>query len=231
MGILFMSKSIPLECLIFLSASLIMDSVLSPKKSIFIRPIFSITLPEYCVTNTSSLTFLSMAVESGANFLKSSAPIITPHACIPVCLTVPSRREALSRVSFISNLLLYKSLIKGISFMQLLMLTGSDFPFASTLSSGNLSGMASVISLTISNGMLFTLATSFILDFVAIVPYVMMCATFSFPYFSVTHFNTSFLPSSSKSISISGSEIRSGFKNLSNSKSYFIGSISVIVKQ
>ncbi len=38
-------------------------------------------------------------------------------------------------------------------------------------------------------------------------------------------------PTSSKSISISGMEILSGFKNLSNSKSYLIGSILVIPKQ
>ena len=39
------------------------------------------------------------------------------------------------------------------------------------------------------------------------------------------------LPSSSKSISISGNETRSGFKNLSNRRSYLMGSIFVIPVQ
>ena len=42
---------------------------------------------------------------------------------------------------------------------------------------------------------------------------------------------TLLLPSSSKSISISGIDTRSGFKKRSKSKSYLIGSILVIFKQ
>ncbi|EJX03517.1 hypothetical protein EVA_08380 [gut metagenome] len=60
---------------------------------------------------------------------------------------------------------------------------------------------------------------------------MMMCATLSAPYFCVTQFNTRPRPSSSKSTSISGSEIRSGFKKRSNSKSYLMGSTCVMPKQ
>ncbi len=67
-------------------------------------------------------------------------------------------------------------------------------------------------------GSFCTRATSLMAILVAIVPYVMMCATFSCPYFSVTQRSTSPRPSSSKSTSISGKEIRSGFRKRSNSK-------------
>ena len=50
-------------------------------------------------------------------------------------------------------------------------------------------------------------------------------------YLSITHFRTFPRPSSSKSVSISGSEIRSGFRKRSNSRSYFRGSIFVIPRQ
>ena len=48
------------------------------------------------------------------------------------------------------------------------------------------------------------------------------------PYFFLRYSKTKSLFSSQKSISKSGIEIRSGFKNLSNIKSNFIGSMSVI---
>ena len=55
----------------------------------------------------------------------------------------------------------------------------------------------------------------------------MMCATL-FLYFSVKYRKTKSLFSSQKSISKSGIEILSGFKNLSKIRSNLIGSISVI---
>ena len=97
--------------------------------------------------------------------------------------------------------------------------------------SGSLSGIALHKELDISSGTFSTLATSFMEFFVAILLYVMICAQFSYPYFSCTHCNTLPRPSSSKSVSISGSEIRSGLRKRSNSKSYFIGSIFVIPRQ
>ena len=56
-----------------------------------------------------------------------------------------------------------------------------------------------------------------------------MCAT-PFPYFCFKYSKTKSLLSSQKSISKSGIEIRSGFKNLSKIKLNFIGSTSVIDK-
>ena len=53
----------------------------------------------------------------------------------------------------------------------------------------------------------------------------------SCPYLLTTYFNTDSLPSSSKSISISGIEIRSRFRKRSNRSPYFMGSISVILRQ
>ena len=48
------------------------------------------------------------------------------------------------------------------------------------------------------------------------------------PYLSAAYWITSSRRVSEKSVSISGMEILSGFKNLSNNKSYFKGSIFVI---
>ena len=86
-------------------------------------------------------------------------------------------------------------------------------------------------ALEMARGNFSTRATSLMEFFVAIEAYVMIWAQFSWPYLSITHFNTFPRPSSSKSVSISGSEIRSGFRKRSNSRSYFNGSIFVIPKQ
>ena len=66
---------------------------------------------------------------------------------------------------------------------------------------------------------------------VAIVPKVTTCETWSLPYFPSTYWSTLPRPSSSKSISISGIEIRSGLRKRSNRRSYFIGSMWVIPRQ
>ena len=59
-------------------------------------------------------------------------------------------------------------------------------------------------------------------------PNVIIWDTFFFPYFLATYFNTSSLFSWQKSISKSGRVTLFGFRNLSKSKPYFIGSKSVI---
>ena len=97
--------------------------------------------------------------------------------------------------------------------------------------SGRRSGIALHRRFDMSSGSFSTRATSFMEFLVAIVPYVMMCATLSCPYLSSTHSSTRPLPSSSKSVSISGKDIRSGFRKRSNSRSYFIGSILVMPRQ
>ena len=93
------------------------------------------------------------------------------------------------------------------------------------------SGTSLAILSASNNGKSRTLAVSLIEDFAAIVPNVIICATLFLPYFSTTQSITLDLPSSSKSMSISGNDILSGFKNRSKSKSYLIGSTFVILVQ
>ena len=153
-----------------------------------------------------------------------SLQIMKPHAWIPVPRTVPSSILAYLMVlrNFGSaDVSAWRS--SGVYLMAL-----GRFIF---IPSGNLSGIALHKALEISNGTFSTRATSLIEFLVAILLYVIMCAQLSCPYLSSTHRNTFPLPSSSKSVSISGNEIRSGFRKRSNSKSYFNGSILVIPKQ
>ncbi len=63
-----------------------------------------------------------------------------------------------------------------------------------------------------------------------IFPNVMIWATLSFPYFSVTYWITSSRLSIQKSTSTSGILIRSGLRNRSKSSPYRMGSMSVILR-
>ena len=65
----------------------------------------------------------------------------------------------------------------------------------------------------------------------AIVPNVTICATRSLPYLAVTYAMTSSRRSTQKSVSISGIEMRSGFKKRSNSSRNLSGSRSVMRRQ
>ena len=78
-----MSISMPRVFLIFFKVSLIKVSVFKPKKSILMRPTFSMTWPSYWVTTTSSLVSLSLMVATGATLVRSSAPMMTPQAWMP----------------------------------------------------------------------------------------------------------------------------------------------------
>jgi len=69
-----------------------MLKVFSPKKSIFNIPTDSIDLPSNWVTSN----WLSFWVAMGMYFFKSSGPMITPQAWVPVCLTEPSKILAYS---------------------------------------------------------------------------------------------------------------------------------------
>jgi len=64
-----------------------------------------------------------------------------------------------------------------------------------------------------------------------IVPNVMIWATFALPYFCVTYLMTSPRRRSQKSMSMSGSDTRSGLRKRSKMRSYSIGSTSVIRRQ
>ena len=76
-----------------------------------------------------------------------------------------------------------------------------------------------------------TRPTSLMTAFAFIVPNVMICATFSRPYLRVTYSMTSPRRRSQKSMSMSGSDTRSGFRNRSKIRSKSIGSTSVIRMQ
>ena len=73
--------------------------------------------------------------------------------------------------------------------------------------------------------------TDFITPRAAIVPNVTICVTESCPYFSWTYSMALYLSAYSKSTSISGIDTRSGLRNLSKSRLYLTGSISVIPVQ
>ena len=64
-----------------------------------------------------------------------------------------------------------------------------------------------------------------------IVPKVMICATFSRPYLRVTYSMTSPRRRSQKSMSMSGSDTRSGFRKRSKIRSKCSGSTSVMFRQ
>ena len=84
------STAIPFVCFMLATASLMIDRVLSPRKSILIRPVSSITDPSYCVTSIFSPVSLSSAALTGTQSVMSSRQMIVPHACTPVLRTLPS---------------------------------------------------------------------------------------------------------------------------------------------
>ena len=81
----------PVDRRTFSTASLRIDRVFSPKKSIFISPVSSITLPSYCVHSSFLPGFsLSSAVDTGTQSLMASRQMIVPQAWMPVLRTLPS---------------------------------------------------------------------------------------------------------------------------------------------
>ena len=103
-GMWSMSISLWNRCFTFSNPSRMILSVLSPKKSILIRPVDSITLPSYWVINTFS-PFSSKEVEIGITSLISYFPMITPHAWTPILRILPSNFCAYLKVSCIWVLL------------------------------------------------------------------------------------------------------------------------------
>ena len=93
-----MSTSTPCTALTFSTASLMIDSVRSPRKSILIRPTLSTSLP----SNSTTFSSASLAMAIGANFSRSSWPMITPQACTPVWRIEPSSFSAYLSVLRIS---------------------------------------------------------------------------------------------------------------------------------
>ena len=156
---------------IFSTASLIIDNVFNPRKSILINPVSSITEPSYWVTSIFSPVSLSSAVLTGTQSVMSSRQIIVPQACTPVPRTLPSSILAYLRVSRTNgsddasaacSSGTYSMAFRRFSFL-----------------SGILSGTSFARRSDSERGSFCTRATSLIASLVAIVPYVMICATFS----------------------------------------------------
>ena len=80
-------------------ASLMMDKVFKPRKSILMSPVSSITDPSYWVTSIFSPVSLSSAVLTGTQSVMSSRQMMVPQACTPVPRTFPSSILAYFSVS------------------------------------------------------------------------------------------------------------------------------------
>ena len=152
---------------IFATASLIIDSVFNPRKSIFINPVSSITEPSYWVTSIFSPVSLSSAVLTGTQSVISSRQIIVPQAWTPVPRTFPSSIRAyfiVSRINIFSDS--QACCNSGTAAIQFFRLILGDLPSIS----GNLSGISFVRRSDSERGNFSTLATSLIAILVAIVP-------------------------------------------------------------
>src|SRR3990167_8249213 len=156
---------------------------------------------------------------NGTYSVSGSGDITTPAAWTLICLAQPSIRIARSNIFFVSVSFSYASLSSGTIFIAFLIVIGEP---------------CAPIGISLDNrsptpyGYPNALAVSLTDPLAIIVPKVPICATLSDPYFLFAYSITSSRLLSAKSISISGAEGRSGFKNLSNGILYSSGSIFVI---
>ncbi len=169
--------SMPRVRLMLAQASLSSESVFSPRKSILMSPVDSMTWPSYCV----QLVFVSLksgssAVDTGTQSLMGSRQMMNPQAWMPVPLTVPS--------SILAYLMVLRS--EGLadasascSSRTALMALGRFIFGVLPSTSGRRSGMALQRAFEMLSGTFSTRATSLIEFFVAMVAYVMMWAQFS----------------------------------------------------
>ncbi len=185
-----------------------------PKKSILSSPMRSAHTMSYCVFTPVSL------LARGAYSTSGPGEITTPAAWVPALRAKPSITFAVSSRRRISGDIAYRLFNSGICSSACAM----DMPpgpeginFATRSTSGSGTASARPASRTAARA--------------AIVPNVTICATRSAPYFSVTYLMTSSRRSTQKSVSISGIEMRSGFRKRSKSRLYLSGSRSVIFKQ
>lgn len=145
---------------------------------------------------------------------------------MPVCRGIPSISMAISMMCRSMSSLAYKSFSSCIDTSS-----PSFIGLPSRLSMCRLpiiAGNSLVILFTSENGWLYTRATSLIAALAAMVPKVTICETLSLPYFSVTYWMTSSRRSTQKSMSKSGLDTRSGFKNRSKMSEYCSGSTLVM---
>ena len=139
------------------------ESVFSPRKSILISPVDSMTEPSYCVTSMLSPVALSSAVLRGTTSLMSIFPMIIPQAWTPVLRMLPSSIWAYFSVSCSRGSGLSEAFLSSSTYsMESAMLT----PFLS----GILSGMSLVRRSLSFRGSFCTRATSLMALLAAIVP-------------------------------------------------------------
>ena len=150
------------------SVSRITVSVLSPRRSTFKSPNSSSVPIGNCVVTDSSFFW------SGTNSLIGFSDITTPEACVEAWRGSPSSLQERSMSLFTFASVLYKSLSS----------LDSSIARASVMLSSF--GISLAILSTSAYGIRITRPTSFTAALAAIVPNVIICDTFSAPYFSVT---------------------------------------------
>jgi len=184
----------------------------NPKKSIFTSPAFSRLTFSYCDEMLPSLG----SRYNGTCSINGSREMTTPAACFPAERVSPSTFFAIVMSCLPVSFVLYNCF------------NSSEACNASSRSSWRINF---VRALTCCNGISRARATSRIAPFDFILLKVIIWLTWSSPYFCFTYSMTSSRRNAQKSISISGISLRSGFKNRSKSRLYFIGSSSVISRQ
>ena len=192
------------------------ERFMRPKKSIFSRPSSSTWVDGNWVASGPLAE-----TSSGKNFTRSSGAITTPQACTPWERTVPSSLIAKSSTRLAVGFVSYSRRRSGASTMA--RVSGTWCPISG---SGTILASRSASTYGTSS----TRATSRTAIFPIILPKVQILQTRSLPYFSVQYSITSSRRVSWISVSISGIEIRSGFRKRSKIRSYFRGSSSVIRK-
>ena len=193
----------------------IIVSVLSPKKSNLTNPIFSTSSLSNCVSTEDE----SLSKYIGEKSASDPGAITTPPACFPMFLMPPSNLKDKFMISCTSSSSLMACLSTGcldIAFSRVIPISKG---IILEILSPRLYGFPSA------------LVTSLTTPLAAIVPKVTICDTASLPYFEVTYSITLSLFSMQKSMSKSGIDILSGFKNLSKRRPCLIGSRAVIPKQ
>ena len=179
------SKTIPRFSKIIFTASLIKVRVFNPKKSIFSKPASSATELSNWVQTISE----SFAVATGTKLVMSSGVIITPQACIPVFRTVPSISIAFWRTSPFKSVPL-KIPLNSLALLKAswLFFNSSDNRKSSIVKSffNEISGISLANRSASGKDKLRTLAASRTADFAAMVPYVIIWATWLTPYFWIT---------------------------------------------
>ena len=194
---------------------LITVKVFNPKKSNLIKPAFSAEYISNCVEGNNKSADASLYKgTTSVNFLSA---ITTPAAWVATFLFKPSNFKERSVNFFTRGSSLTNFWSLGSLLMHSIKLWGLE----------GSKGIIFEILSTKPYGKPNTLPTSLITILAFNFPNVIIWATLSL-YFVVKYLKTRSLFSSQKSISKSGIDTRSGFKNLSNIKLNLIGSTSVI---